>query len=175
MYWKKIVRVDQTSCWCHLYTLNTDKMVKAYRYTSVFSVKCLKWKFPGLQYTCNLRINLCYTNSSNFQFVLDRGEGVYSKINEVLLRYYFLLQCTLKCHINMTPHPLHIQAYFFPKISHSKHSYYNHRLLILRDIFDRIFSKTGNYQFWNVLKFCSIVFTETFLLFFPSHKINFWI
>ena len=148
-------------------------MVKAYRYTSVFSVKCLKWKFPGLQYTCNLRINLCYTNSSNFQFVLDRGEGVYSKINEVLLRYYFLLQCTLKCHINITPHPLHMQAYFFPKISHSKHSYSNHRLLILRDIFDRVFSKTGNYQFWNVLKFCSIVFTETFLLFFPSHKRNY--
>ena len=139
MYWKKIVRVDQTSCWCHLYTLNTDKMVKAYRYTSVFSVKCLKWKFPGLQYTCNLRINLCYTNSSNFQFVLDRGEGVYSKINEVLLRYYFLLQCTLKCHINITPHPLHIQVYFSPKISHSKHSYSNHRLLILRYIWQDIF------------------------------------
>ena len=32
---------------CYVYTLNTDKMVKAYRYTSVFSVKCLKWKFLG--------------------------------------------------------------------------------------------------------------------------------
>ena len=127
-------------------------MVKAYRYTSVFSVKCLKWKFLGLQYACNLRINLCYTNSSHFQFVLERGEGVYFKINEVLLHYYFLLQCTLKCHINITPNSLHTQAYFFPKIFHSEHSYSNHRLLILREIFGRIFSKTGNYRsfemFW---------------------------
>ena len=132
--------------WCYLYTLNTDKMVKAYKYTSVFLAKCLKCKFPGLQYACNLRIKLCYTNSSHFQFVLDRGgEGPYSKINEVLLHYYFLLQCTLKYHINITPHPLHTQAYFFPKIFHSEQSYFNNRLLILREIFDRIFSKTRNH------------------------------
>ena len=144
-------------------------MVKAYRYTSVFSVKCLKWKFLGLQYACNLRINLCYTNSSHFQFVLERGEGVYFKINEVLLHYYFLLQCTLKCHINITPNSLHTQAYFFPKIFHSEHSYSNHRLLILREIFGRIFSKTGNYRsfemFWSfVLLFWQKPFFYIFCL-----------
>ena len=76
----------------YVYTLNTDKMVKAYRCRSVFSVKCLKWKFLGLQYACNLRINLCYRNSNRYQLVLERGKGVYSKINEVLLHHYFLLQ-----------------------------------------------------------------------------------
>ena len=130
-------------------------MVKTYRYTSIFSVKCLKWKFPGLQYTCNLRINLCYTISSHFQFTLDRGEGVYSKINEVLLHYYILLQCTLKCHINITPHPLHTQANFLPKISDSEHSYSNQRLLILRELFDRIFSKT---EITTVLKCFEVLF-----------------
>ena len=157
----------------YVYTLNTDKMVKAYRCRSVFSVKCLKWKFLGLQYACNLRINLCYTNSSHFQFVLERGEGVYSKINEVLLHHYFLLQCTL-CRINITPHSLHMQAYFFSKMFHSEHSYSNHHLLILGEIFDRIFSKMGNYHsfemFWSFFLF---VFTKTFRLFFLSHKRNY--
>ena len=60
-------------------------------------------------------IKLCCTNSSHFQFVLDRE--YYSKINEVLLQYFSLFQCTLKCHIKITPHPLHMQLYFFPKFS----------------------------------------------------------
>ena len=75
------------------------------------------------------------------------------KKHEVLLRYYFLLQCTLKCHINITPHPLHIQGYFSLKISHSKHSYPNHRLLILRDIFDRIFFEVLFHCFYRNLSF----------------------
>ena len=127
------------------------KIVKDYRYTIAFSVKCFKWKFLGLQYACNLRINPFYTNSSHFQFVLERRDGVYSKINEVLLHYYFLLQCTLKRHINITSHSLHKQAYFFLKIFHSEHSYSNHRLLILRELFDRIISKTRNNRSFDML------------------------
>ena len=142
-------------------------MVKACRHTSVFPVKCSKWKFLGLQYACNLRINLCYANSSHVQFVLERRERVYSNINEVLLHYYFLLQCILKCHINITPHSLDTQAYFFPKIFHPEYSYSNNHLLILRGIFDRIFSKTGNYavlKCFEVLLYCfyknlSIIFS----------------
>ena len=93
-------------------------------------------KFSGQQYACSLRINLCYANSSHFQFVLDSGEVVDSNINEILLHYYFLFQCTLKCHINIIPYPLHTQTYFFVKSFHSEHSYSNHRLLILRGILD---------------------------------------
>ena len=73
------------------------------------------------------------------------------------MHYYIPLQCTFKCHINITTHPLHTQAYFLPKISHSEHSYSNHRLLILREIFDRIFSKTRNYhsfEIFEVLLYC---------------------
>ena len=64
---------------------------------------------------------------------------------------YFLLQCTLKGHKNVAPHPLQMQAYFFPKIFYSEHSYSIHRLLIIREIFDRIFSKTGNYHSFEML------------------------
>ena len=150
-------------------------MVMTYRYTSAFSVKCLKWKFLGLQYACNLRINLFYTNSSHFQFVLERGDGVYSKSNEILLHYYFLLLCTLKRHINITPHSLHKQAYFFPKIFHSEHSYSNHRLLILREIFHRISSKMGNYRsfemFWS---FVLLFLQKPFFYFFYLTKEIIW-
>ena len=147
-------------------------MVKAYRYTSVFLVKCLKWKFPGLQYACNLRINLCYINSSHFQFVLDREEGVYFKIKEVLLHYYFLLQCTLKYHINITLHSLHTQAYFFAKPFHSEHSDSNHRLLILRKTFHRYFLKC---EISVVLKRFEVLFYCFYrnLLFFLPHKRNY--
>ena len=150
-------------------------MVKTYRYTSVLSVKCLKWKFLGLQYACNLRINLFYTNSSHFQFVLERKDRVYSKINEVLLHYYFLLQCTLKRHISITCHSLHKQAYFFPKIVHSEQSYSNHRLLILREVFHRISSKTGiNRSFEMFWSFVLLFLQKPFFYFFYLTKEIIW-
>ena len=152
------------------------KIVKDYRYTIAFSVKCFKWKFLGLQYACNLRINPFYTNSNHFQFVLERRDGVYSKINEVLLHYYFLLQCTIKCHINITPLSLHKLDYFFPKIFHSEHYYYNRHLLNLREIFDRISCKTGNNRsfemFWS---FVLLLLQKPSFYFFYLTKEIMWI
>ena len=50
-------------------------MVKAYRYTSVFSVKCLKWRFLGLQYACNLRMQFMLYKLQSFLVCTWKGEG----------------------------------------------------------------------------------------------------
>ena len=42
---RKLLKWIKQAVGVYLYTLNSDKMVKAYRNTSVFSVKSLKWKF----------------------------------------------------------------------------------------------------------------------------------
>ena len=92
------------------------------------------------------------------------------------MHYYIPLQCTFKCHINITTHPLHTQAYFLPKISHSEHSYSNHRLLILREIFDRIFFKTGNYHSFDMfLSFVLLFLQKPFFYFFYLTKEIIWI
>ena len=136
--------------------------------SQMFEVK-VSWTAICMQFKDQLMLY----KLQSFSICTRKGGGVYSKINEVLLHHYFLLQCTL-CRINITPHSLHMQAYFFSKMFHSEHSYSNHRLLILGEIFDRIFSKMGNYHsfemFWSFFLF---VFTKTFRLFFLSHKRNY--
>ena len=111
----------------------------------------------------------------SFSICTWKGGWVYSKINEVLLHYYFLLQCTLKRHINITPHPLHKQAYFSPKIFHSEHSYSNQRLLILREIFHRVSSKTGNNRSFEMFWSFVLLFSQKpFFYFFYLTKEIIW-
>ena len=87
------------------------------------------------------------------------------------LHYYFLLQGTIKCHISITLHPCTSRLIFSLKLSIKSILIPITVFFIFTEIFETIFSKTGNYlSFEMFLSFVLCFYRNLSFIFSISQK-----